>query len=159
MSLLQFVAAAGFKPINQIMIKTSKPEQSNLTQTLGIDELTALYVQFNDKMKEAKANVDRYKAMLLAYAQHNNDLFNGNLLTLSNGVKIERRSQVKAEFAKEKVTLKWLEQLIDEGFGELVEVKFTDKEVASSKSSTLNRLMGYIDYSAEIKEILAVKAA
>lgn len=128
-------------------------------QTLTIDELTALYQQFNDKMKEAKANVDRYKALLVTYAQENGDQFKGNLLTLPNGIKIERRSQFKAEFAKEKVTLKWLEQLIDEGFGELVEVKFADKNIATSKSTTLSQLMGYIDYSAEIKEILAVKAA
>ncbi len=142
------------------MIKTSK-NQSGLSkaQELTIDELTALYVQFNDKMKEAKVNVDRYKALLVAYAQENNNQFQGNLLTLSNGVKIERRTQLKAEFAKEKVTLKWLEQLIDEGFGELVEVKFADKEVAASKSSILNQLMGCVDYNAEIKEILAVKAA
>lgn len=126
---------------------------------LTIDELTALFVQFNDKMKEAKTNVDRYRAMLLTYAQENNTQFEGNLLTLPNGIKIERRSQLKAEFAKEKVTLKWLEQLIDEGFGQLVEVKFADKVVAASKSATLSQLMGCIDYSAEIKEILAVKAA
>ena len=141
------------------MIKTNKSEQVSPAQTLTIDELTALYVQFNDKMKEAKANVDRYKALLLAYAQENGEQFKGNLLTLSNGVKIERRSQLKAEFAKEKVTLKWLEQLIDEGFGDLVEVKFDDKEVAVSKSAMLSHLMGHIDYSAQIKEILAVKAA
>ncbi len=141
------------------MIKTNKSEQASPTQVLTIDELTALYVQFNDKMKEAKANVERYKALLLAYAQQNSDQFHGNLLILSNGVKIERRTQLKAEFAKEKVTLKWLEQLIDEGFGDLVEVKFADKEVASSKSSILAQLMGFVDYSTEIKEILAVKAA
>ena len=141
------------------MIKTNKSEQVSPAQMLTINELTALYVQFNDKMKEAKANVDRYKALLLAYAQENGDQFKGNLLTLSNGVKIERRSQLKAEFAKEKVTLKWLEQLIDEGFGDLVEVKFDDKEVGASKSATLSQLMGHIDYSAEIKEVLAVKAA
>ncbi|TXI14243.1 MAG: hypothetical protein E6Q66_07495 [Pedobacter sp.] len=141
------------------MIKTRKSAQLSPTQTLTIDELTALYQQFNDKMKEAKANVDRYKALLVAYAHENEDQFKGNLLTLSNGIKIERRSQLKADFAKEKVTLKWLEQLIDDGFGELVEVKFADKEVAASKSSTLNQLMGCINYSAEIKEILAVKAA
>lgn len=141
------------------MIKTNKSEQPSLAQTLTIDELTALYAQFSNKMKEAKANMDRYRAMLLAYAQANNEQFNGNLLTLSNGIKIERRTQLKADFAKEKVTLKWLEQLIDEGFGELVEVKFADKEVAASKSSTLRQLMGSIDYSTEIKEILAVKAA
>ncbi len=141
------------------MIKTSKYEKQRQAPELTIDELTALYVQFNSKMKEAKANVDRYKALLVAYAQENEDQFNGSLLTLSNGVKIERRLQLKAEFAKEKVTLKWLEQLIDEGFGELVEVKFADKEVASSKSTPLSQLMGHIDYSAEIKEILAVKAA
>ncbi len=138
------------------MIKVSKSE---LTQTLTIDELTALYVQFNDKMKEAKANVDRYKVLLLDYAQANRNLFDGKTLALSNGVKIESRAQLKADFAKEKVTLKWLEQLIDEGFGELIEVKFSDKEVAASKSAALNQLMGHIDYSAEIKEILAVKAA
>jgi len=126
---------------------------------LTIDELTALYAQFNDKMKEAKANVERYKALLQVHAQQNSDQFQGNLLILPNGVKIERRTQLKAEFAKEKVTLKWLEQLIDEGFGELVEVKFADKEVAASKSQTLNQLMRSVDYSAEIKEILAVKAA
>jgi hypothetical protein len=141
------------------MIKTSKSEQLCAAQMLTIDELTALYVQFNDKMKEAKANVDRYKALLVAYAQENGDQFKGNLLTLSNGIKIERRTQLKAEFAKEKVTLKWLEQLIDEGFGEFVEVKFADKDVAASKSAALNQLMGCINYSAEIKEILAVKAA
>ncbi len=141
------------------MIKTSKSEQVSATQMLSIDELTALYVQFHDKMKEAKANVERYKALLLVHAQQNSDQFQGNLLILSNGVKIERRTQLKAEFAKEKVTLKWLEQLIDEGFGELVEVKFADKEVAASKSQTLNQLMRSVDYSAEIKEILAVKAA
>lgn len=140
------------------MIKPTKT-QSGLSKELSIDELTALYVQFYDKMKEAKMNADRYKALLVAYAQENSDQFNGNVLTLSNGVKIERRTQLKAEFAKEKVTLKWLEQLIDEGFGELIEVKFTDKEIASSKSSTLIQLMGHINYSAEIKEILAVKAA
>lgn len=138
------------------MIKASKSEQ---TPMLTIDELTALYVQFNDKMKEARANVDRYKALLVAYAQENGSQFSGNILALSNGVKIERRSQLKADFAKEKVTLKWLEQLIDEGFGELVEVKFSDKEVVASKSTALNQLMGYINYNAEIKEILAVKAA
>lgn len=159
MPLLQFVAAAGFNQTIKPMIKTNKSEQLSLAQTLTIDELTALYVQFNDKMKEAKANVDRYKGLLVAYAQENNNQFQGNLLTLSNGVKIERRTQLKAEFAKEKVTLKWLEQLIDEGFGELVEVKFADKELVASKSTTLNQLMGYINYSAEIKEILAVKAA
>lgn len=141
------------------MIKTSKSETLSETHGLNIDELTALYVQFNDKMKEAKTKVDRYKAQLLAYAQENGNQFNGKLLTLSNGVKIERRTQLKAEFAKEKVTLKWLEQLIDEGFGELVEVKFVDKEVSTSKSSNLNQLMQSIDYSAEIREILAVKAA
>jgi hypothetical protein len=141
------------------MIKTSKSEQLSLTQTLTIDELTALYTQFNDKMKEVKANVDRYKALLVAYAQDNCEQFRGSLLTLSNGVKIERRTQLKAEFAKEKVTLKWLEQLIDEGFGDLVEVKFADKDIAANKSTTLSELMGHIDYSAEIKEILAIKAA
>lgn len=141
------------------MQKTNKSTRSGLAQTLTIDELTALFVQFHEKMKEAKANVDRYKAMLVAYAQENEDQFKGNLLTLPNGIKIERRSQLKAEFAKEKVTLKWLEQLIDEGFGELVEVKFADKEVAASKSAALNQLMGCIDYSAEIKEVLAIKAA
>ncbi len=142
------------------MIKTTKTTSiPSKAPELTIDELTALYVQFNDKMKRAKVNVDRYKALLVAYAQQNNDQFHGNVLALSNGVKIERRTQLKAEFAKEKVTLKWLEQLIDEGFGELVEVKFADKEVAASKSSILHQLMGCVDYSAEIKEILAVKAA
>jgi len=141
------------------MIKTSKSAQLGLAQTLSIDELTALYQQFNDKMKEAKTNVERYRAMLLTYAQENDTQFEGNLLILPNGIKIERRSQLKADFAKEKVTLKWLEQLIDEGFGELVEVKFADKVVTASKSATLSQLMGCIDYSAEIKEILAVKAA
>ena len=140
------------------MIKTSKHEQMQQT-ALTIDELTALYAQFNHKMKEAKANVDRYKALLVAYAHENVDQFAGNILTLSNGVKIERRTQLKAEFAKEKVTLKWLEQLIDEGFGEMIEVTFADKALATSKSNTLNQLMGCIDYSSEIKEILAVKAA
>lgn len=140
------------------MIKTTK-KQNRLSKELTIDELTALYVQFNDKMREAKVNVDHYKALLVAYAQENGNQFFGNILALSNGVKIERRSQLKADFAKEKVTLKWLEQFINEGFGDLVEVKFADKEVAVSKSSTLNQLMGHIDYSAEIKEILAVKAA
>ena len=110
-------------------------------------------------MKEAKASADRYKALLLDFAQSNRAEFKGNVLTLSNGVKIESRAQLKAEFAKEKVTLKWLEQLIDEGFGELIEVKFADKEIVASKSSTLNQLMGHIHYSPEIKEILAVKAA
>lgn len=141
------------------MMKTGKSENQSKHLELTIDELTALYAQFNDKMKEAKINVDRYKAMLLTYAQENDSQFEGNLLTLPNGIKIERRSQLKAEFVKEKVTLKWLEQLIDEGFGELVEVKFADKSIASSKSATLCQLMGHIDYSAEIKEILAVKAA
>jgi len=141
------------------MIKTSKKEKPSEVTALTIDELTALYVQFNNKMKEAKANADRYKAQLLDFAQANRDEFNGNVLTLPNGVKIESRAQLKAEFAKEKVTLKWLEQLIDEGFGELIEVKFTDKEIAASKSPVLNQLMGHIHYSPEIKEILAVKAA
>jgi hypothetical protein len=142
------------------MIKTTKITSiTSKAPELTIDELTALYVQFNEKMREAKVSVDHYKALLVTYAQENGDQFKGNVLALPNGVKIERRSQLKADFAKEKVTLKWLEQLIDEGFGELVEVKFADKEVAASKSVSLNQLMGCIDYSAEIKEILAVKAA
>lgn len=141
------------------MIKTSKSAQLSLDQTLSIDELTALYARFNDKMKEAKASVEHYRTQLLAYAQQNDNQFKGNLLALPNGIKIERRWQLKADFAKEKVTLKWLEQLIDEGFGELVEVKFADKGIASSKSRTLSQLMGSINYSLEIKEILAIKAA
>lgn len=141
------------------MIKTSKSEQLSLAQTLTIDELTALYVQFNDKMKEAKVNMDRYRAMLLAYAQENDGRFQGNQLALPNGVKIERRSQLKADFVKEKVTPMWLEQFIEEGFGELVEIKFADKQVIASKNSRLNHLMRFINYSLENKEILAVKAA
>lgn len=141
------------------MIKTSRQEQSKNAPELTIDELTALFVQFNNQMKEAKTRVDRYKAMLLDYAQTNRSQFDGNVLTLSNGVKIESRAQLKADFAKEKVTLKWLEQLIDEGFGEFIEVKFADKEIATSKSPVLSQLMGHIHYSPEIKEILAVKAA
>ena len=142
------------------MIKTSKT-QSILSKApeLTIDELTALYVQFNEQMKAAKANADRYKALLVEYAQTNRSQFNGKLLTLSNGVKIESRSQLKAEFAKEKVTLAWLEQLIDEGFGGLVEVGFADKEVVGNPSADLSQLMKLIGYSVEIKEILAVKAA
>jgi hypothetical protein len=141
------------------MIKTTKPEKLSKAPELTIDELTALYVQFNEQMKAAKINADRYKALLLDYAQTNRSLFNGKLLTLSNGVKIESRAQLKAEFAKEKVTLEWLEQLIDEGFGGLVEVKFTDKEVVTNHSADLSQLMKLIGYSVEIKEVLAVKAA
>ena len=42
------------------MIKTSKT-QSILSKApeLTIDELTALYVQFNEQMKAAKVNADR----------------------------------------------------------------------------------------------------
>ena len=134
------------------MIKKSKtPSILSKAPELTIDELTALYVQFNEQMKAAKANADRYKALLVE--------FNGRLLTLPNGVKIESRSQLKAEFAKEKVTLAWLEQLIDEGFGGLVEVGFTDKEVVANPSADLSQLMKLIGYSVDIKEILAVKAA
>ena len=141
------------------MIKTSKTGEKSKAPELTIDELTALYVQFNEQMKAAKANSDRYKALLLGYAQENRSQFNGKLLALPNGVKIESRSQLKAEFAKEKVTLEWLEQLIAEGFGGLVEVKFADKEVIVNHSSDLSQLMKLIGYSVKIKEILAVKAA
>ena len=141
------------------MIKTNKPEKLSKAQELTIDELTALYVQFNDKMKTAKANADRYKALLVEYAQTNRDQFNGKLLPLPNGVKIESRAQLKAEFFKEKVTLEWLEQLIGDGFGGLVELKFADKEVVANHSPDLSQLMKLIGYSVEIKEILAVKAA
>lgn len=142
------------------MIKASKkPSELGKAQELTINELTALYVQFNDKMKAAKADVDYYKALLVHYAKVNIGQFDGKLLTLPNGVKIENRSHFKGEFAKEKVTLEWLEQLIDEGFGEFVEVKFADKEIMANHSSRLDDLMELIDYCMDIKQVFAVKAA
>ena len=79
------------------MIKKSKtPSILSKAPELTIDELTALYVQFNEQMKAAKANADRYKALLVEYAHENRSQFNGRLLTLPNGVKIESRSQLKA---------------------------------------------------------------
>ena len=47
------------------MIKTSKIQEKSKAPELTIDELTALYVQFNEQMKAAKANADRYKALLV----------------------------------------------------------------------------------------------
>jgi hypothetical protein len=128
-------------------------------QALTIDELTALYAQSNDKMKEAKANVEHYRTMLTDYAQAHRHAFNGKLLTLPNGIKIESRAQLKAEFAREKITLEWLENLIEEGFGELIEITFADKEVLAIQSIGLDQLMKEIGYKTTVKEILAIKAA
>ena len=47
------------------MIKTTKITSiTSKAPELTIDELTALYVQFNEKMREAKVSVDHYKAFI-----------------------------------------------------------------------------------------------
>ena len=135
-----------------------KDSKSSKEEKMTIDEVTALYSKFNKEEKEAKECADKYKKMIVEYAEKNRNAFNGKVLELNNGISVECRERLVETFEKESITHEWLGSVIDEGFGDIVEVKFKTKNILSSKSKALTSLLREIGYDIEQKETLAVCA-
>jgi glycerate-2-kinase len=135
------------------MKKTSK------TEVMSIEEITRLYLVDYHKEKEAKKGTDKYKKMILEYAEKNRRAFKEGVLELPGGnVSVEIRKTWKGGYNEDSATLDWLNSALDADLGDAIEVTIDTKNIAErALNAEQQQLLDAISFVKEEKETLAVR--
>lgn len=120
---------------------------------INIEQMADLYLKYYNEKKELEKKEKAAKDALLLYAKNNTAKFEGSALKFSNGVYIERRFRTTSSYDESKIHICWISELVDEGHGELIDIKFDDKKLSEME---VPDLFNEIDYKLETKESFAV---
>jgi hypothetical protein len=109
------------------MKKTTKEQENVMT----IEEITQLYVIYENQLKSTKKDAEKFKELILDYAREHETDFDGKCLILPNNVRVELREKLGVGFDEESIDVKWIEDACDCGFEDVIKISFDAKKLQS----------------------------
>jgi hypothetical protein len=130
--------------------------KENVEDVQNIEETTKLYATYVAQEKEAKSKAERFKTRILDYAGANADKFDGKTLTLPNGVRVENRTTLKADWNSDAVDVAWVMKACAAELDEAITIKIDPKELPETLGELQAETLNEISFGVREESKLAV---